>query len=150
VRGATPPVQVVHIDDAAAALDFAVSHTLAGVYNVAADGWLTSEEASALLPGRRRPGVPRELAERVLGAAWVTGLGEAPASVLPYLEHPWVIANDRMKATGWKPRHSNDEAILLATPATDAGIWPWAAAAGAITAGAALGTWWLTRKRRRR
>jgi hypothetical protein len=70
--------------------------------------------------------------------------------VLPYLVHPWVVANDRLKSAGWKPRHSNDEAILLATPTTDPGIWPYVAAGGAVTLGAAISTWWLTRRRRRR
>jgi nucleoside-diphosphate-sugar epimerase len=150
VRGAAAPVQVVHVDDAAAALDLAASTDLDGVLNVAADGWMTSDEASALLPARRMPGVPYEIAERVLSATWSTGWGDAPPSVLPYLVHPWVVANDRLKSAGWKPRHSNDEAILLATPTTESGIWPYVAAGGAVTLGAAIGTWWLTRRRRRR
>jgi UDP-glucose 4-epimerase len=146
VRAAAPPVQVVHVDDAAAEL--ATARDLQGAYNVAADGWLSFDEATALLPHRRVPGVPYELAERFLAATWSSGLGDAPPSVLPYLVHPWVIANDRLKAAGWKPRHSNDEAILLATPATDRGILPLLAGAGAVTAGLAIGTWWLTRRRR--
>src|SRR5207253_3684933 len=115
VRGSIAPVQIVHADDAAAALEHAAIFDLDGAYNVAADGWLTPDEAGALLFGRRMPGVPYELAERFFGATWSTGLGDAPPAVLPYLVHPWVVANDRLKAVGWKPRHSNDEAILLAT-----------------------------------
>jgi nucleoside-diphosphate-sugar epimerase len=150
VRAATPPVQVVHVDDAASALDVAATHDLDGVFNVAADGWLTSEEAAALMPARRLPGVPYEIAERVLTATWNTGWGDAPPSVLPYLVHPWVVANDRIKALGWKPRHANDEAILLGSPMPETPMWPWLAGAGAVTAGVALGTWWLRRARRRK
>src|SRR5207249_9351012 len=40
VRGATPPVQVVHVDDLASALALVATQDLPGVYNVAADGWL--------------------------------------------------------------------------------------------------------------
>jgi UDP-glucose 4-epimerase len=148
VRGAASPVQVVHVDDAAAALEVAVDRDLDGAFNVAADGWLTVEEASALLPGRRLPGVPYEVAERVLRATWATGVGDAPPSALPYFVHAWVVANDRLKAAGWKPGHSNDEAILLATPSDDRSVIPLLAGAGAVTAGIALGTWWLTRRRR--
>jgi nucleoside-diphosphate-sugar epimerase len=150
VRGASPPVQVVHVDDAAAALDLAVTKDLDGAFNVAADGWLPGDEASALFPSRRLPGVPYDIAERVLTATWSTGWGDAPPSVLPYLVHPWVVANDRVKSAGWRPRHGNDEAILLATPTREPGIWPWLAGAGAVTAGVALGTWWLARAARRR
>ncbi len=150
VRGAQPPVQVVHVDDAAAALEVATNTDLDGAYNVAADGWLANDDAAALLPGRRVPGMPYELAGRVLAAGWSTGLGDAPASVLPYLAQPWVVANDRLKSTGWKPRHSNDEAILLATPVGDTSVLPWLVGAGAVSVGAALGTWWLTRSRKRR
>ena len=50
VRGAAPPVQIVHVDDAAAALELATTNDLDGAYNVAADGWLEAEEARALLP----------------------------------------------------------------------------------------------------
>ncbi|HET9729964.1 MAG TPA: hypothetical protein VFR41_11110, partial [Acidimicrobiia bacterium] len=149
VRGSVPPVQVVHVDDAAAALALAVERELDGVFNVAADGWMTADEAAALLPRRRIPPVPHELAERVLTATWTSGFGEAPPAVLPYLEHTWVVANDRIKAAGWKPRHTNDEALLLGTPVGEGSIWPWLASAGAVTAGAALGTWWLKRRSRR-
>ena len=149
VRGATPPVQVVHVDDAASALALAVAQDLDGVYNVAADGWLTRADADALLPRRRVLGLPEEVAERILGATWAAGVGDAPPSVLPYLLHPWVVANDRLERAGWRPRYSNDEALLLATPSDGASVIPYVAGAAAVTAGVALGTWWLTRRRRR-
>jgi UDP-glucose 4-epimerase len=150
VRGATPPVQVVHIDDAAAALELSTAADLDGAYNVAADGWLSYEEAGALLPGGRLPALPAALATRVLATSWATGLGDAPPTLVPYLTYPFVVANDRLKRAGWKPQHSNDEALLLATGASDFPLVPVLAGAGAVTAGAALGTWWLTRRRGRR
>ena len=45
--------------------------------------------------------------------------------------------------------HSIDEALLLATGAPDRTLLPWLAGAGAVSVGAALGTWWLTRRRGR-
>jgi UDP-glucose 4-epimerase len=148
VRGAARPVQVVHVDDAAAALEIATDKDLDGAFNVAADGWLTADEAASLIPGRRPPGLPYQLAERVVALAWSTGLGDAPPSVVPYLVHPWVVGNDRLKAAGWKPRHSNDESILLATPLEEHSVVPWLVGAGAVTTGVALGTWWLRRRTR--
>ncbi len=149
VRGAAPPVQVVHVDDAATALALSAEVDLDGAYNVAADGWLAYEEATALLPGRRFPALPAPLATRVLTLSWATGLGDAPPTVVPYLIHPFVVANDRLKQAGWKPLHSNDEALLVATGAPDRGVVPVLAGAAAVTAGTAVGTWWLTRRRRK-
>jgi len=146
VRGAAP-VQVVHADDAAAALALAAAEDLDGAFNVAADGWLAPEEARAMRPGRGLPGLPRAVAERVLAAGWATGALDAPPSVLPYLVEPWVVANDRIVAAGWKPRHGNDEAILLATPTEAGRLLPVVAGAGAIAAGVAIGAWWWRRRR---
>jgi nucleoside-diphosphate-sugar epimerase len=149
VRGAAPPVQVVHVDDAATAIELACELDLDGAYNVAADGWLSYEDAGALLAGRRMPALPLSLAARVLGISWTTGLGDAPPSLLPYLVHPFVVANDRIESAGWKPRHSNEEALLLAGGVPDRALWPWLAGAGAVTTGAAIGAWWLARRRNR-
>ncbi len=149
VRGADPPIQVVHVDDAAAALELAAEVDLAGPYNVAADGWLERRDAYALVGARYVPALPPQLAERVLSTMWAAGLGDAPPSVLPYLVHPWVVSNERLKAAGWKPRHTNEEAILLASPTGTSSVVPWLVGAGAVTSGALAGSWWLTRRRRR-
>ena len=149
VRNATPAVQVAHLDDAAAAIVHAVEQRLEGVFNVASDGWLTHEDATELNPRRRfMPGIPAEAAERVLGVAWNSGLGDAPPTAVPYLVHAWVVANDRLKDTGWAPRHTNEEAILLGAPAPASSPLPWFAAVGAVLVGAFGATWWLTRRRR--
>ncbi len=149
VRGANPPVQVVHVDDAAAALELSTAVDLDGAYNVAADGWLSYEEAGALLPGGRLPALPAALASRVLTMSWATGLGDAPPALVPYLTYPFVVANDRLKQAGWKPQHSNDEALLLATGLVGFPARSRARAARVrVLAGAALATWWLKWRRR--
>ena len=117
LRNAAAPVQVAHVDDVARALLIAIEQSLPGVYNVASDGWLAAEDANALHPRRHLPALPPEAAARMLQVLWSSGLGDAPPSVVPYLAFPWVIANDRMKDAGWNPELSNEEAILLATPA---------------------------------
>ncbi len=147
VRGATPPVQVVHVDDAASALALVVARDLPGPYNVAADSWIAHDDAAGLVPRRLMPPLPYEAAERFLAGLWAGGLGDAPPSVLPYLVHPWVIANDRLREAGWVPRHTNEEAILLgAGSAGGRGALPWVAAVGAVLLGAGGATWWAARR----
>ena len=62
---------------------------------------------------RRRRSRPR-CSTRWLRRTWDLGIGDVPPGVVPYLVHPWVIANDRLQAEGWAPRHSNAEAIAEA------------------------------------
>ncbi|HBU40098.1 MAG TPA: hypothetical protein DEB59_06500, partial [Acidimicrobiaceae bacterium] len=45
---------------------------------------------------------------------------QAPTGLLPYTRYPWVVANDRLRSTGWVPRYGNDQVFVAA----DAGM-PW-------------------------
>jgi UDP-glucose 4-epimerase len=153
VRGAGPPVQVVHVDDLVSALVLAVGNDLPGTYNVAADGWLGADDARALLPRSLVPPLPAELLERILARLWASGLGDVPPTVVPYLVHPWVVANDRLRAAGWHPAHTNEEAIIegldsLPTPRHGRALL--LAAAGAVLAGLTIGLAWRVIRRRRR
>ena len=105
------PVQVVHVDDLAAALALAATRDLPGVYNVAADGWLDASDVREMIPRSAVPALPAEVLERMLDRTWELGLGDVPPGVVPYLTHPWVIANDKLKAAGWVPAHTNVDAI---------------------------------------
>src|SRR5215207_6090862 len=153
VRGASPPVQVVHVDDLVDALLLAVGHDLPGTYNVAADGWLGADDARALLPRSLLPALPEELLERMLRRLWASGLGDIPPTVVPYLVHPWVVANDRLHAAGWDPRHTNEEAIIEGLDSLPAPSYARSlvlAAGGAVVAGVVAGLGWRWRIRRRR
>jgi hypothetical protein len=35
-----------------------------------------------------------------------------PAEARAYATHPWVIAPDRLKAEGWEPEYSSEEALV--------------------------------------
>jgi len=150
VRGAHPPVQAVHVDDLVRALSLVVLADHPGVFNVASDGWLDHDAARALLPRELMPPLPAQLLERVLGAAWRSGLGDVPPGVVPYLMHPWVIANDRLVAIGWAPRHGNEEAIIggLASLPPPPSRGPLVAAAAGGALGALLAVALLRRRRR--
>jgi UDP-glucose 4-epimerase len=151
VRGASPPVQVVHVDDLVAALLLAVGNDLPGTYNVAADGWLGNDEAQALLPRSLLPPLPAEPLERILARLWAIGLGDIPPTVVPYLVSPWVVANDRLRAAGWRPRHTNEEAIiegLDSLPPRSHALRYVAAAALAAMLGVTAGVALVRRRRR--
>jgi nucleoside-diphosphate-sugar epimerase len=112
VRGAAPPVQFVHLDDLAAAVLLACAGTVEGTFNVAPDGWIAGDDARALAGGSARPAFPERVARRVAALFWRAHLTEVPPGVLPWLVHPWVIANDRLRALGWTPEHTNEEAYV--------------------------------------
>lgn len=99
-----PPVQYLHDDDLVDAVVLACTAELDGVFNVAPDGWMSEDEAKALSAGPVRLRLPRRL-QPLLGP-------EVPKDVLPYLLHPWVVANDRLRAEGWTPRYSSEEAFV--------------------------------------
>lgn len=114
VRGAEPLVQVVHADDLASALVLAATTDLEGVFNVAADGWVDAVALRRLVPSSAVPAFPREVLGRALARTWSLGIGDVPPGILPYLEHPWVVANDALRAAGWEPRFTNERAIAEA------------------------------------
>jgi nucleoside-diphosphate-sugar epimerase len=118
VDEAAPRTQYVHLDDVAAAVDLARRARLDGPFNVAPDGWL-SPEARRRLQGGLLPDlpVPVPVAERVRALRWRLASRGLPAGVQAYTRYPWVVANDRLRAAGWVPAHTNEEAFVEAHPA---------------------------------
>jgi hypothetical protein len=98
---------MVHADDVASAVTTAVERELSGAFNVAPDGWISDERARELAGGVARFTLPARLAGTVV-----------PPDALPYALHPWVVANDRLRAMGWTPTYTNEEALLLASGPT--------------------------------
>ncbi|HEY2430071.1 MAG TPA: NAD-dependent epimerase/dehydratase family protein [Acidimicrobiales bacterium] len=111
-----PPRQFVHVDDLAAALALAVNRRLDGVYNVAPDGSVAGDVVRGLTAGRPSLPVPGRLASAAAHWMWSLHLSDTSPDVLPLVEHPWVIANDRLRAAGWVPRHTNEEAVVAGRP----------------------------------
>ena len=106
-----PPSQFLHLDDLAAAVDLARRVRLDGPVNVAPDGWLEAVDRRALAPAPRLR-VPERVAVRIATWRWRLGLAPTPPGILPYARSAWVVANDRLKAAGWKPVQSNEEAFV--------------------------------------
>ena len=112
-----PPQQYLHLDDLAAAVDLARREGLDGTYNVAPDGWIPGETVRALAIARPRLRLPGRVAHFVAGARWRFQRGPIPPGMLPYTTCPWVVSNDRMRAVGWRPTHTNEQAYVNGTEA---------------------------------
>jgi nucleoside-diphosphate-sugar epimerase len=104
-KGSSRPVQFLHIDDLATAVARVVVDQRGGTFNVAPDGWLGDETARELTGRGLRVPLPARLARAVTGA---------PAGLMPYVLHPWVVANDRLRGTGWVPAWTAEEAVVAA------------------------------------
>jgi nucleoside-diphosphate-sugar epimerase len=111
-----PPAQFVDLDDVAAACELARARRLDGAFNVAPEGSIPGDQVRSLTGAPPRVPLPDRVARRF--ARW--GLGRTPAALLPYTLHPWVVAADRLRAQGWVPRASNEEACV---DAHDVGPW---------------------------
>lgn len=149
------PIQYVHIADVASAVVAAWSHRLAGPVNVAPHGWLTPTERQALDPVPKVR-LPERVAVAVADWRWRLRLAPTAPGILAYARHPWVVANDKLVATGWAPVHSNEEAYVAGhearvietiSPQRRQELALGAVAAGAVAVGA--GAFALVRRRRR-
>ncbi len=110
-----PPMQFVTFDDLASAIDVARRERLDGPFNVAPDGWIPAETVRALTGAPPRLRLPSRVAAKLATWSWELQLGPVPPGLLPYTMHPWVVANDRLKAAGWAPTATNEEAYVAGT-----------------------------------
>lgn len=112
-----PPSQYLHLDDLASAVALSASGRLDGVFNVAPDGWVAGERVRALTGQNVRLKLPDRLSEVVGALRWRFQRGPIPPGLRPYTRAPWLIANDRLKAHGWKPTVTNEQAYVEGTEA---------------------------------
>jgi UDP-glucose 4-epimerase len=108
VLGFDPLFQILHEDDAAAAVALAVEKRFRGVFNVAGPPPLPMSLV-ARQAGRRLVPLPEPLLRHVLGRYGFTGL---PAAALSHLKYP-VVIDDRpfREATGFRHERDADRAI---------------------------------------
>src|SRR4051812_22682817 len=110
------PLQFVHADDVASAIDTVLTHGLTGTFNVAPDGWVDEDTARQLAGGVARVALPPRLAHAVgrLISRWRRP--GVPKAAEPWTLHPWVVANDRLRQAGWNPAFTNEEAFVVTEP----------------------------------
>jgi len=157
---ADPDAQFVHHRDVASAVGLAVTAQLDGVYNVAPDGAIPGERVRALSGNAWRLPLPDRLSEVVEGLRWRFQRGPIPPGLRSYTREPWTIANDKLRAEGWVPEVTGEQAFVEGTEAR----W-WtnvtpkrrqelalgaliAVLVGLIGTGAALGVRWYRRRTR--
>lgn len=109
------PAQFLHVDDLVDAIEHAIRCHLDGIFNVAPDGWVTGERVRALSGQGPRLKVPDRVSDLIAHLSWRFQRGPLPPGLMPYLRHPWLVANDRMKQTGWQPSVTNEQAYVEAT-----------------------------------
>jgi nucleoside-diphosphate-sugar epimerase len=112
-----PPAQFLHLDDLAAAVVLAAERRLDGVFNVAPDGWVAGERVRALTGARPRIRLPDRVAATVAAWRWRFQRGPIPPGLRSYTRDPWLVANDRLKAQGWRPTVTNEQAYVEGTEA---------------------------------
>lgn len=112
-----PPAQFLHLDDLASAVSLAVERRLDGVFNVAPDGFIPAESVRALSGATPRLKLPDRLAEVINSLRWRFQRGPIPPGLRSYTRSPWLVANDRLKAAGWRPTVTNEEAYVEGTEA---------------------------------
>ena len=110
-----PPAQFLHLDDLAAAVLLAADQRLDGVFNVAPDGWIAGERVRALAGAVPRVKLPDRVSEVVNNLRWRFQRGPIPPGLRSYTRSPWLIANDRLKAVGWQPKVTNEQAFVEGT-----------------------------------
>jgi UDP-glucose 4-epimerase len=112
LMGFDPLLQLLHPDDALAALEAAIDHAPGGAVNVVPKD--TVPLISALHLAAKVPfPVPHLLAYPVAEALWASGLGEGPAGLLDYVRYPFRADGEKaVKALGFTARHSSREALL--------------------------------------
>lgn len=115
-----PAVQFVDVDDLAAAVDIARRSRLDGAFNVAPEGAIPGDQVRSLIGAPPKVPLPERVVGRVLRWGFRWGLGPTPPELVPYTLNSWVVAADRLRAAGWAPRVSNEEACV---EAHEVGAW---------------------------
>ena len=116
VEQVDPPVQFVHHDDLASAVALIAAKKLDSVFNVAAEGWIGADEFRSLR-GETEVRLPERIGQLRLRSAKMLADRATLEGLEPYVNNPWVVATDKIRAEGWQPSYSNDEVYVLGTVA---------------------------------
>jgi UDP-glucose 4-epimerase len=110
--GYDPLVQLLHPDDAVAALEAAIREPRPGAFNVVPSRPIPLLSALHLAEKVPVP-VPHPLAYAAADVMWAAGVGHAPAGFVDYVRFPFVADGDKARRElGFSARHSSREALL--------------------------------------
>ena len=111
------PAQFLHLDDLADAVVLATRKQLNGVYNVAPDGFVHSARVRSLWGMAPRLRLPDRMSEVVSDLRWRFQRGPIPPGLRPYVRSTWLVSNGRLRAEGWTPTVTNEQAFVEGTNA---------------------------------
>lgn len=111
------PAQFLHLDDLADAVVLATRKKLNGVYNVAPDGYVHSARVRSLWGMAPRLRLPDRMSEVVSDLRWRFQRGPIPPGLRPYVRSTWLVSNGRLRAEGWTPTVTNEQAFVEGTDA---------------------------------
>lgn len=152
------PAQFLHRRDLDSAVDICRRRRADGIFNVAPDGSISGERLRELVAHPLRPSLPPRLRDAVYGLRWVLTRGPIPPGLVDYVRNPWVVSNEALRALGWEPTVTNEQAYVAGTEddwytslsARRRQELALAGAAIALIAGlTAISAWWRRRRRRR-
>jgi nucleoside-diphosphate-sugar epimerase len=148
-------VQYLHVNDLAGAVVHAFEKGLSGTYNVAPDNGVREEVAGALTGGSASLPLPAPVRAALADIRWRLWRRAAPPGSGPYAEHTWVIAGDKLRATGWRPEYSSEQALVVSDerahwdelpPNRRVSATLAAGAATMLVVGAGSAMWWRHRR----
>jgi UDP-glucose 4-epimerase len=105
--GVEADLQLVHEDDVVTAIASLLDAKEGGAFNVAADGTMKWRESAELIGTKVRE-MRFKTVYRISNVMWRLRAPrvEAPAGNIHFIHHPWVVSNEKLKATtGWEPTH---------------------------------------------
>jgi UDP-glucose 4-epimerase len=121
--GVEAELQLVHEDDVVSAITSLLDSKSGGAFNVAADGKMTWR-GSAELVGLRIREMSFRTVYRMYSWSWKLHVPnvESPAGNLHFLRYPWLVSNEKLKATtGWEP--TRDTRQVFEETMRAKGVW---------------------------
>lgn len=117
--GSVMSAQFLHFDDLESAIALSQMIKPDGVFNVAPDGAINGERLGELAAQPLRVKLPSWARDVIDVLRWRLQRGPIPPGLRQYTRHSWVVSNEKLRALGWAPRVSNEEAYVEGT----AGSW---------------------------
>ncbi len=111
VKGFDPPYQLLHEQDMAGALMWAIKEDHPGVFNITSDEPRTMSQLMLARGGRVVP-LPYGLLKGLLAALWLLRLSAFAPEWIDLSRYSIVASNERAKAAGWQPKYTTPEAYL--------------------------------------
>ena len=112
-------IQFVHEDDVVEAISRLLLGRHAGQFNLSSEGLMTLRECAAVLGTTVRK-VPLWAYRSLAKVMWRLRLSEAPPGQIDFALHPWILSNEKLKATlDWTPRYTSRETFEITMRAKD-------------------------------